>query len=146
LPGVYTIDIQQGNIVDQAMVDQLRPHMSKRQVLYIMGSPMLDNPFQEQRWDYIFSEHKDGEDREQKRVTLFFDNDQIVGIQGDLKPSAVETTTKPTPELTVNVPKRNLERTLWEKLTGIFDYDDEELDKKSAAARTATDNIFKKSK
>jgi outer membrane protein assembly factor BamE len=37
LPGVYTIDIEQGNMIDQAMVDQLRPNMTKRQVLYIMG-------------------------------------------------------------------------------------------------------------
>ncbi|MGZ8214761.1 MAG: outer membrane protein assembly factor BamE, partial [Methylosarcina sp.] len=45
LPGVYTVNVQQGNIIDQEMIDQLRPNMTKRQVLYIMGSPMLKNTF-----------------------------------------------------------------------------------------------------
>ncbi|GAB6141294.1 hypothetical protein JCM14076_20230 [Methylosoma difficile] len=145
MPGIYRIDIQQGNIVDQAMVDQLRPHMSKRQVLFIMGSPMLKEPFSEKRWDYLYYNKASGKDLEQKKLYLFFENDQVVGIQGDFKPGS-GAASKPAPELTVNVPKRDLERTLWEKLTGIFDYDDEELDKKAAAARTSTDNIFKKSK
>jgi outer membrane protein assembly factor BamE len=119
LPGVYSLDIQQGNIVDQAMIDQLRPSMSKRQVLYIMGSPMLVDVFHQNRWDYIYSDQPSGEERQQKRMTLFFDNDQVVGIQGDFKPSAISAI-KRTPEMTVNVPKRYLERTLWEKITGLF--------------------------
>jgi len=54
LPYVYTIDINQGNIIDQAMIDQLRPNMTKRQVLYVMGTPMLADFFHENRWDYIY--------------------------------------------------------------------------------------------
>src|SRR5512137_2289515 len=89
LPGVYTLEIQQGNIIDQAMIDQLRPGMNKRQVLYIMGSPMLDNVFHKNRWDYLYSDQPEDEDRVQKRISLFFENDQITGIQGDFRPSAV---------------------------------------------------------
>ena len=122
LPGVYSLEIQQGNIVDQTMIDQLRPGMNKRQVLYIMGSPMLVDTFHQKRWDYIYSDQPSGEDRVQKRITLVFDHDQIVGIQGDLRPSAVPVT-KPSNETTVDVPKRDLERTLWEKLTGLVGYD-----------------------
>lgn len=122
LPGVYTPEIQQGNIIDQAMVDQLRPNMSKRQVLFIMGSPMLDDVFHKNRWDYIYSNQPSGEDRVQKQVSLFFENDQIVGIQGDFRPGEVPVI-KTAAETTVDVPKRDLEKTLWEKITGLFGYD-----------------------
>jgi outer membrane protein assembly factor BamE len=133
IPGVYTIDIQQGNIIDQAMIDQLRPGMNKRQVLYIMGSPMLDDVFHKNRWDYLYSNQPDGEDRVQKQISLFFENDQIVGIQGDFRPSAVPVI-KTSGETTVDVPKRDLEKTLWEKITGLIGYD--ELDATSKTDKT----------
>jgi outer membrane protein assembly factor BamE len=123
LPGVYTLEIQQGNIIDQAMIDQLRPGMNKRQVLYIMGSPMLDDIFHKNRWDYLYSDQPSGEDRVQKQISLFFENDQIVGIQGDFRPSAVPVI-KTSGETTVDVPKRDLEKTLWEKITGLIGYDE----------------------
>ncbi|MGZ4970556.1 MAG: outer membrane protein assembly factor BamE [Methylobacter sp.] len=122
LPGVYTVDVQQGNIVDQSMIDQLRPSMNKRQVLYIMGSPMLSDIFHKNRWDYLYSAQVAGEDREQKRISLFFDNDQLAGVQGDFKPSEVPVV-KMSEETTVDVPKRDLEKTLWEMITGLFGYD-----------------------
>jgi outer membrane protein assembly factor BamE len=123
LPGVYTLEIQQGNIIDQAMVDQLRPGMNKRQVLYIMGSPMLDDVFHKNRWDYLYSDQPSGEDRVQKQISLFFENDQITGIQGDFRPSATPVM-KTSGETTVDVPKRDLEKTLWEKITGLIGYDE----------------------
>ena len=123
LPGVYTLEIQQGNIIDQTMVDQLRPGMNKRQVLYIMGSPMLDDVFHKNRWDYLYSDKPSGEDNVQKQLSLFFENDQIVGVQGDFKPSSVPVI-NPSTETTVDVPKRDLDKTLWEKITGLFGYDE----------------------
>lgn len=123
IPGVYKLEIQQGNIIDQAMVNQLKPAMSKRQVLYIMGSPMLDNAFHKNRWDYLYSAKPDGEDRVQKQLSLFFENDQVVGIQGDFRPGDAPAL-KAATETTVDVPKRDLERTLWEKITGLVGYDD----------------------
>ena len=123
LPGVYTLEIQQGNIIDQAMIDQLRPGMNKRQVLYIMGSPMLDDVFHKNRWDYLYSDQPSGEDRVQKRIAISFENDQIAGIQGDFRPSTTPVI-KTSGETTVDVPKRDLEKTLWEKITGLVGYDD----------------------
>ncbi len=122
LPGVYTVDVQQGNIVDQPMIDQLRPNMNKRQVLYIMGSPMLVDAFHPKRWDYLYSEQVKGGDRLQKRISLYFENDQLIGVQGDFKPSEVPVI-KTSDETTVDVPKRDLEKTLWEMITGLFGYD-----------------------
>lgn len=122
LPGVYTADVQQGNMVDQSMIDQLRPSMNKRQVLYIMGSPMLVDFFHQKRWDYLYSAQIEGGDRQQKRISLYFENDQLIGVQGDFKPSAVPVI-KTSEETTVDVPKRDLEKTLWEMITGLFGYD-----------------------
>ncbi len=122
LPGVYTVDVQQGNMIDQAMIDQLRPGMNKRQVLYIMGSPMLVDFFHQKRWDYLYSAQIDGGDRKQKRASLLFDNDQLLGVQGDFRPSSIPII-KRSDETTVDVPKRDLDKTLWEKITGLFGYD-----------------------
>ncbi|MCQ8104749.1 outer membrane protein assembly factor BamE [Methylomonas sp. SURF-2] len=123
LPGVYTIDIEQGNMIDQSMVDQLRPNMSKRQVLYIMGSPMLTDAFHDRRWDYLYSDQPGGGARLQKRLSLYFDGDHLIGVQGDFRPSQLPVVKEST-ETTVDVPKRNLDRTMWEKITGLFGGDD----------------------
>lgn len=117
VPYVYKIDVNQGNVVDQAMIDQLRPNMTKRQVLYIMGSPMLVDFFHQNRWDYVYSVKKGGEDLEQKVVSIFFENDQLKNIQGDLRPSVLPVA-KPSTDKIVDVPKRDLEKTLWETMTG----------------------------
>lgn len=122
LPYVYKVDVNQGNVIDQTMIDQLRPNMTKRQVLYVMGSPMLVDFFHQNRWDYIYSSKKGGENMEQKTVSIFFENDQIKGIQGSLKPSALPVV-KPSGDKMVDVPKRDLEKTLWETLTSLFEYD-----------------------
>ena len=143
LPGVYTLEIQQGNIIDQAMIDQLRPGMSKRQVLYVMGSPMLDDVFHKNRWNYLYSARPDGEDKIQKQITLFFENDQIVGVQGDFKPG-VTPALKASNETTVDVPKRDLEKTLWEKITGLVGYDEQDIPSKpdkNETKKTAENNL-----
>jgi len=118
LPGVYTLEIQQGNMVDQEMIDQLKPNMTKRQVLYIMGSPMLVDFFHQKRWDYLYSRQTEGEDHEQKRIALFFEGDILTGVQGDFKPDLQAA--KPVREVTVDVPPRDLEKTLWEKIVWLF--------------------------
>ena len=85
-PGAYKIDIQQGNVITQEMVDQLRPGMTRAQVQYVMGTPLLEDTFNSHRWDYVYSLQPVGKSREQKTVTLFFENDQLRSIQGDLRP------------------------------------------------------------
>jgi outer membrane protein assembly factor BamE len=140
LPGVYTIDIQQGNIIEQSMIDQLRPGMNQRQVLYIMGSPMLNNVFHKNRWDYVYSNQPGGEDRVQKQISLFFENDQIAGIQGDFRPSATPLI-KTSGETTVDVPKRDLEKTLWEKITGLIGYDELDAPPKADTKKTTENNL-----
>ncbi len=86
-PGVYKLDIQQGNIVTQEMVNQLKPGMDKRQVRYIMGTPLLLDSFHEDRWDYFYSLKNNGEDYSQERLTLYFSNDQLVNMKGNFRPT-----------------------------------------------------------
>jgi outer membrane protein assembly factor BamE len=82
----YRIPIQQGNMVEQESVNQLQPGMDKRQVRHIMGTPMLVDPFHQQRWDYIYRMRPSRGETEQRRVALFFEGDQLVRIEGDLRP------------------------------------------------------------
>lgn len=119
LPGVYSLDIQQGNVINQEMVDQLRPGMTKRQVLYIMGSPMLVDVFHQKRWDYLYSEQPGGGVRVQKRLSLYFNEDELIGVQGDFRPSSLPVVAE-SKESTIEIPERDLEKTLWEKITGLF--------------------------
>ena len=86
-PGVYKIGIPQGNIITQDMVDQLRPGMTKRQVVFVMGTPLVRDPFHQDRWDYIYSYQPGGGERGQERVTVFFENDLLVSFTGDFVPS-----------------------------------------------------------
>ena len=119
LPGVYKLDIEQGNMIEQSMVDQLRPNMTKRQVLFIMGSPMLSDNFHENRWDYLYSRQPGGEDRVQKRLSLFFNGENLAGVQGDFRPSSQPTAPQST-EATVELPKRELEKSLSEKISSLL--------------------------
>ena len=86
-PGVYKIDIQQGNVVTQDMIDQLRPGMTRRQVRFIMGNPMITDTFHPNRWDYLYSIQPGGGERRQERVSLEFDaQDRLTTISGDFRP------------------------------------------------------------
>ena len=86
-PGVYKIGIPQGNIITQDMVDQLRPGMTKRQVIFVMGTPLVRDPFHQDRWDYIYSFQPGGGERGQERVSVFFDDDQLISLTGDFTPT-----------------------------------------------------------
>jgi len=90
-PGVYKIDIQQGNIITQEMIDQLRPGMTKRQVIFVMGTPLVRDPFDQDRWDYIYSYQPGGGIRGQEGVTMYFENDLLTHFTGDFKPTEEST-------------------------------------------------------
>lgn len=82
-PGVYRIDVEQGNIVTQEMVDQLRPGMSRRQVRFILGTPLLQDTFNQQRWDYPWVKRNGQRILSESHLTVYFENDSLVGITGD---------------------------------------------------------------
>jgi len=84
IPLVYRVDIQQGNVIEQSMINKLEPGMTKAKVRFIMGTPLLVDPFHSNRWDYIYSiEPGDGE-RAQRHIALFFKEDKLTHLEGDI--------------------------------------------------------------
>lgn len=94
LPTEYKIDIQQGNAVTQDMVNQLRPGLTRQQVRFIMGSPLLTDIFHADRWDYLYSmNYRSSEGTDQRRlISVYFDRDgKLTSVSGDVRPvSAAE--------------------------------------------------------
>ena len=80
---VYTPDVQQGNLLDKAMVDQLKPGMTKRQTLLLMGTPSVSTPFDNSRWDYVSTLAHRGAAPKVRTFTLTFNNDVLVRTDGD---------------------------------------------------------------
>lgn len=83
---LYKLDVQQGNLFDKDQVDTLKPGMSKRQVLVIMGSPSIITPFDQDRWDYVSSIRRGRGKMESKDLVLYFENDSLARIEGDYFP------------------------------------------------------------
>ena len=86
-PGAYKIDIQQGNAISQEMIDQLRPGMTKRQVQYVMGTPLIKDTFNQSRWDYVYSLQPGGESRQRESISLFFEDGLLSHFNGDFIPN-----------------------------------------------------------
>lgn len=86
LPFVYKPDIRQGTILSQEAVDQLRAGMSRRQVQFVLGSPSLIDPYNSDRWDYIEAIKPGNGEFESRRVTVLFEGDRLVAVEGDLPP------------------------------------------------------------
>jgi len=80
-PGVYRIDIDQGNVITQDMVDQLEVGMSRSQVEFIMGTPLVQDPFSPNRWDYIYTMAEEGGPAKRKQLTVLFDGDSLAEIR-----------------------------------------------------------------
>jgi len=90
-PIVYRIEVQQGNLVDQDSVAQLKPGMTKDQVRFVLGTPLVNDIFHADRWDYVYTRKLARSTRvaEQRRLTLFFDKDGLLErVDGDVVPGA----------------------------------------------------------
>jgi outer membrane protein assembly factor BamE len=85
---LYKIEIQQGNIITQEMVDKLKPGMTQSQVRFALGSPMISDAFHNNRWDYVYRLEQEGRLVEQRRLTVFFEGDNLIRIDGSFKTSA----------------------------------------------------------
>ncbi len=81
LPSFYTVPVRQGNYIDQATVAQLQPGMTKQQVQRLMGTPLVADPFHQNRWDYYYQYGKGGKISEQRRVTLLFSGDTLSSVE-----------------------------------------------------------------
>ena len=91
--GPHHIDVQQGNALDQESVARLKTGLNRSQVRFLLGTPLIVDPFRNDRWDYVYMYYKAGKLTEQKHITLFFDGDTLARIEGDLPPAAVQPAT-----------------------------------------------------
>ena len=82
-PGVYRLNVQQGNYVQQKMIDQLEEGMTKRQVQYIMGTPLIQDTFNPDRWDYFFNIKRGDKVLKGYHMTALFESDALVSWDGN---------------------------------------------------------------
>lgn len=101
----FKLEIQQGNVVTSKMLLQLRPGMTKSQVRYIMGTPLIVDSFHSNRWDYIFQLRQAGKITEQKRVVLDFESELLKSVRGDVMQTADVGVVKLTPAAEATAPK-----------------------------------------
>lgn len=87
---VHKLEIQQGNVVSAEMLEKLKPGMTARQVKFVMGSPQLQDPFQKDRWDYLYTLREKGEEVERKHLILYFEDDILTRIVDKTPSSGTE--------------------------------------------------------
>ena len=87
LPRLHKVVIQQGNVVTQEMIDKLKPGMTREQVAFVMGQPVMQNTFNNDRWDFVYSLEVPGVLRQTAIVTLYFETEVLAYFTGDLAPS-----------------------------------------------------------
>ena len=90
LPRVYRLTVQQGNVITQEMVDSLKPGMTREQVAFIMGEPVVRNPFDNSRWDYVYTLRVPGYVDDKAKMSLFFTDGVLSHFTGDYKPTDAE--------------------------------------------------------
>jgi outer membrane protein assembly factor BamE len=95
LPSVtpYKIDIQQGNYVTQDMVDKLKSGMTRAQVRFVLGTPLVVDAFHTDRWDYVYTYQKAGGVTEHRRLAVIFKDDKLARLEGDVMPAKPKPTT-----------------------------------------------------
>ena len=88
--GLHKPDVQQGNILEPDMVAQVHTGLNKKQVVFLLGTPIIKDAFHPERWDYVYLLEEQGKPPVEKRVTVFFDKDVVsrLEIEGIALPAA----------------------------------------------------------
>ena len=86
----YKIDVVQGNVVTQEVMAQIQPGLGRMQVREILGTPLLADPFHQDRWDYVFTIRRQGVADQKRRVTVFFKGDEVERYESEPLPSERE--------------------------------------------------------
>ena len=108
----YVPDVVQGNFISSEQYSKLQIGMTREQVRQIMGTPLLADYFHANRWDYVFEFKRDGQRiAKDRRVTIFFDENKLVKIDGDALPTEVELVAEID-----NYAKTK--RSFWQRITG----------------------------
>lgn len=80
----YRIDVRQGNFVSQEMVARLKPGMSKDQVRFVLGTPLVADIFHADRWDYVYRFQPGRGEPQLRRMVVFFEDGKLVRVGGDV--------------------------------------------------------------
>ena len=83
---IYKQPLFQGNLLEKQNVEQLKPGMTREQVLSLLGSPTVADPFHADRWDYAASERRDHGETQVKTLTLWFEGDVLARMEGEYFP------------------------------------------------------------
>jgi outer membrane protein assembly factor BamE len=93
---VYRMAVQQGNYLDARQVTQLQVGMTRAQVRFLLGTPMLPDAFDNDRWDYLYTLQVRALKKPQRqRLTVFFENDKVTRIENDGAPTEVPKELQP---------------------------------------------------
>ena len=91
----YRMEIQQGNYISQEMVSQLKPGMSKEQVRFVLGTPLVTDIFHADRWDYVYFRDIQGRGREERKIAVIFEDGKLARVLGDVVAAAPKGETAP---------------------------------------------------
>ena len=86
-PGVHRITIQQGNVITQQMIDKLKPGLTKSQIRFVLGNPVIDDSLDRERWDYVYTIQVAGGDTFRRDLTLYLIEDRLSYFEGDFVPT-----------------------------------------------------------
>ena len=135
---IYKIDIAQGNIVEAEQISKLTVGMAKRHVQVLLGTPLIKDPFNAERWDYIYNYQPGGEARQQRQVTLFFDDQQLLAriagdVVGQLRTTPLQISRAKT---TIKVPAREIiqEQGFWHGMRKRIPFVGDKSDTEAVAA------------
>ncbi len=83
---IYRQPVFQGNLLEKSNVDQLKPGMTQSQVVALLGSPPVADPFHQERWDYVATERRGRGDTVVKNLTVWFDGQTLTRMEGEYFP------------------------------------------------------------
>lgn len=86
-PGVHRINIQQGNVISQNMVNKLKPGMTRRQVQFVLGNPVINDQLARDRWDYVYSMKVGGSEAIKVKLQVYFVDNRLSHFNGNFKPT-----------------------------------------------------------
>ena len=89
----YRVEIQQGNVISAEQIEKITPGTSRNEVRFILGTPLIEDPFHAERWDYFYSLNPaKGEMVTKYRLSVWFENDQVLQtvVEGTGLPGAIE--------------------------------------------------------
>jgi len=120
IPGVYRIDIQQGNVITQAQLAKLEPGMERRKVRFILGTPLVADAFNQNRWDYYYSYEPGNGERVQRIISVYFDDKGLVRVGGDVRAASGPIKVEERRDELVKVPPGLNDESIFASLTPDF--------------------------